>query len=73
MLYKIEIRYSYSWDDAEWTDEKDGIITPVRFRTVNEAQAAIDQFFAEVKAAVVAGDIDTEEVRDDYRIVETRD
>ncbi len=73
MLYKIELRYFYGWDDAGWTHETDTETTPMRFRTANEAQAALDEFFAEVKAAVIAGGMDIEEVRTDYRIVESRE
>jgi len=71
MHYKIELRYFYGWDDGGWTEEIDGEITPLRFETVGQAQVALDEFFAEVRAAVAAGDLDTEEVRDDYRIAAT--
>lgn len=47
----------------------DGITKPSRFETIHQAQAALDEFFADVKVAVAAGDMDTEEVADDYRIV----
>lgn len=73
MPYKIELRYFYGWDDAGWTLEADTESTPMRFRTAEEAQAAIDELFADVKAAVAAGNMDAEEVREDYRIVETRE
>lgn len=71
MLYRIELRYFYGWDDAGWTSETDTETTPMRFRTVDDARAALDTFFAEVKAAVIAGTLDIEEARTDYRIVET--
>jgi hypothetical protein len=73
MPYKIELRYIYGWDDAEWTYEDDAGITPMRFCTVDDAQAELDEFFAAVKAAVVAGNMDTKENPDDYRIVEARE
>ena len=73
MPYKIELRYFYGWDDAGWTDEDDAGSTPTRFQTVNEAQDALDEFFADVKIAVIEGNVDTEEVRDDYRIVAVSD
>jgi hypothetical protein len=41
----------------------------LRFETVGNAQAALDEFFAEVKDAVVAGNMDTEENPNHYRIV----
>jgi len=73
MSYKIEVIYTSGWDDAEWTDEMDGVVTPTRFETVEQAQTALDEFFANVKAAVAAGNMDTEEVHDHYRIVEADD
>jgi hypothetical protein len=73
MPYKIELRYFYGWDDAGWTDEKDEAPTPLRFDTANEAQTALDEFFNLIKAAIVAGNMDIEENRHDYRIVEARE
>ena len=69
MQYKIEMRYFARWDDAEWADEKDGVDKPTRFQSVHQAQAAIEEFMGEVKQAVVDGNMDSEAVRDDYRIV----
>ena len=69
MSYKIELRYFYGWDDAGWSEEIDGATKPSRFDTVEQAQVGMSEFFADVKAAVAAGDMDTEEVRDEYRIV----
>ena len=73
MRYKIEMRYSYGWDDAGWTDATDSEIIPTRFESMHYAQVALDELFADVKSAVVAGDMDMEEVRDDYRIVAVND
>jgi hypothetical protein len=70
MRYKVELRYIYGWDDAGWTEEDDAGIRPMRFRTVGEAEAEIESHFADVKAAVAAGNMDIEETREDYRIVE---
>ena len=69
MRYKIEVLYTSGWDDAEWTEETDGVIRPLRFETVGSAQADLDEFFADVKAAVAAGNMDTEENHTHYRIV----
>ena len=69
MQYKIEVIYTSGWDDAEWTVETDGVTSPLRFETVSSAQAALDEFFADVKAAVAAGNMDTEENHNHYRIV----
>ena len=69
MHYKIELRYLCGWDDAGWTEEIRGETNPMRFENVEQGQAALDEFFAGVKAAVASGDMDTEEVSEDYRIV----
>ncbi len=69
MQYKIEAIYTYGWDDAGGTEETDGVTKPMRFETVNQAQAALEEFFANVKAAVAAGNMDNEENHSDYRIV----
>ena len=73
MVYKIELRYISKWGDAEWTEERENGAKPLRFQSVEAAQAAIDAFFAEVKVAVSEGNIDREEARNDYRIVEAVD
>ena len=69
MRYKIEAIYTYGWDDAGWTEETDGATKPIRFETVNHAQAELEEFFADVKDAVTTGDMDIEENPDHYRIV----
>ena len=69
MLFKIELRYFYGWDDANWTDETDCEIRPTRFESIHLAQAALDRLFAEVKAAVVVGHMGSDEIAEDYRIV----
>ena len=73
MQFKIELRYFYGWDDANWTEEIDGETRPMRFRDVNHARTAVDEFFADVQVAVAAGNMDTEAVSDDYRITEVND
>jgi len=70
MRYKIQLRYIYGWDDAGWTEEINGIEEPMRFETIEQAQAALEEFFAEITIAVAAGDMDMEENPDDYRIVD---
>ena len=69
MEYKIEAFYIYGWDDAEWTQEIEGVTTPLRFQTVADAQKGLDEFFAGISEAVVAGQLDTEENQHHYRIV----
>lgn len=69
MRYKIEVIHTYGWDDAGWTEEASGVTKPMRFETVSHAQADLEEFFANVKAAVAAGNMDTEENPNHYRIV----
>ena len=69
MRYKIESIYTYGWDDAGWTEETDGVTKPMRFETVSHAQAELEEFFANVKAAATAGNMDAEENRNHFRIV----
>jgi len=69
MQYKIEVIYTSGWDDAEWTVETDGVTRPLRFQTVDSAQVELNEFFADVRDAVAAGDMDIEENPNHYRIV----
>ncbi len=73
MSYKIELRYTSGWDDAGWFDETEGKSKPTRFGTFAEAQVALDDFFADVKSAVAAGDMKTDDDHTDYRIVAVDD
>ena len=73
MQFKIELQYFYGWDDANWTEENGEETQPMRFRNIEQAQAALDEFFGNVKAAVIAGDMDREEARDNFRIVAVND
>ena len=73
MRYRIELKYSNGWDDAGWTDESDEGTRPTRFSSIDAAQMGLDEFFADVKVAVAAGDMNSEAVRSDYRIVEVDD
>jgi hypothetical protein len=68
MQYKIEVIYTYGWDDAKWTEETGGVTRPLRFETTGSAQEALDKFFAAVKAAVAAGNMAIEENLNHYRI-----
>ncbi len=73
MRYQIELRYSAGWDDAGWSDETDGGNQPTRFSSLLDAQTALDKFFAEIRTAVAAGNMDAEADGADYRIIEARD
>ncbi len=64
------MKYLYGWDDAGWTEATNDGSKPLRFESVREAQAELDDLFADVKAAVASGDMDFKENPNDYRIVE---
>ena len=53
-----------------WTTDDD---VPETFATREEAQAALDDFLAEVKQAFDDGDISGEYEPDEFRIVEVKD
>ena len=70
MQHKIEVNYTYGWDDACWTEETtDGVTRPLRFQTAGSAQVALDEFFDDVNGVVADGDMDIEENPNHYRIV----
>lgn len=73
MQYKVEIKYFNGWDDAGWTEETDSENKPLRFDSMQQAQTELESFFAEVKAAVDSGDMDSEEDPKDYRIVAVKE
>jgi len=73
MKYKIEREFSYGWDDAGWIDEIDGIATPVRFNTYEEAEAELCDHINMISEAVDCGDMDEYEDISEYRIVEDKD
>jgi hypothetical protein len=66
--YKIEVIYASGWDDAEWSEEANGVSRPLRFKTAGSAQTALDDYFSSVKTAVAAGFMDREENPNHYRI-----
>jgi hypothetical protein len=47
--------YSYGWDDACWTECGFGEERPLRFENIEQAEAAIVELLADVRAAVAAG------------------
>jgi len=70
MSYKIETKYTYGWDDAGWTDDIEELSFPTRFETIEDAESELAAFFERVKQAVAEGDMDSEKMRSDFRIVE---
>jgi hypothetical protein len=60
--FMVQQNFGYGWDDAGWTCDD----TPMRFDSVEEAQAEIDEFIADCAAAGM------DYGQKDYRIVEVR-
>lgn len=71
-MFKVECRYASGWEDAEWTIDHGRGPVPMRFTTKKKAQAEIDEFVKETKAAARSGDLDAPHRKSDYRIVEAR-
>jgi hypothetical protein len=65
MKYKVELNFSYGWDDAGWEDDD----KPTRFDSIEEAQAAIDELITDVDEAVKLGHMTEGYRKDDYRVV----
>ena len=71
---RYEVQH-YTWGDSwvnTWTEcsiRKGAKPKPVTFATRKEAQAELDEFFADVKEAVKAGNMDSGYGRDEFRIV----
>jgi hypothetical protein len=65
MKYKVELYFSYGWDDAGWEND-DG---PMRFETEAEAQTEIDELINDVAEAVSLGHMTGNYRREDYRVV----
>jgi len=64
MLYKVEQEFIYGWDHAPWSDNL--------FDSHDEAQDAIDQYIADIKVAVAAGDMSDDYDPDEYRVAPIR-
>jgi hypothetical protein len=73
MRYKIELKYTYGWDDAGWTDETRHKVEPVRFASAAEAHLALREYFEFRKAAVADGNMDSDAESSGCRIVESDD
>jgi hypothetical protein len=46
MPYRVELMYSYGWDDACWTECSFGEERPLRFENIEQAEAAIVELLA---------------------------
>ena len=67
-MWKIELMFASGWDDAEWTTTHGNRTIPLRFTSKREAEAGIDEFIADTKAAADRGDM-SEYRREDLRAV----
>lgn len=67
-MFKVEMRFSYGWDDAGWSSEG----APWRFETMQEAQDEIDSLCRMMNAGRGAAELRAGDRYDpaDYRVVE---
>ena len=65
MIYMVQERFVYGWDDAGWSND----VGPLRFNTVLEAWDEVDEFLAEANEAFRAGDMTDSYHREDFRVV----
>jgi hypothetical protein len=66
--FKVETRTVGEWEDC-WTENDGHADIPMRFRTIADAQAEIDDHIHDTKEAVVEGLMDEAHDPNDYRIV----
>ena len=69
MKFKVEHRYATGWADAEWTEEYDGNVQPLRCETQQEAEREIDEFIADTEVEAKRGNLAEAYDRNDYRAV----
>lgn len=68
--FKVETFCNLNWEDAGWVDEKSGgDTTPARFATLEEADAAINEFIRDTDNAFSQGFLVDPYFRSDYRAV----
>lgn len=53
--WKVEMQFSYGWDDADWGEDTDEGRVPTRFDTKKEAEAEIRTFVREATADGLLG------------------
>lgn len=73
MPYKVEAIYWDGWADAGWTELSGMSEIPLRFNTYEAAEAALVEYFTEVRAAVRSGNLDEQRCRSEFRIVVAKD
>lgn len=64
-LYKVEMQYSYGWDDAGWTEND----KPMRFKTKAAANKEIEEFVENTNDAVARGDMECGHEISEFRVV----
>jgi hypothetical protein len=65
-MFKVEMNFTYGWDDAGWTNN--GL--PWRFQTRAEAQQEIDELIEDTAEAASMNYMDETYSKEDFRIVE---
>jgi len=62
--FYIEMCYLSGWGDAEWTEDD----VPLRFDSVEDAQAALDEHLDACRDAVARGDMSDGHDASEYRV-----
>lgn len=69
-LYKVEMCFSYGWDDAGWRVSTDKGDRPTRFHSVKAAEAEIRDHISSMKDAIKHGYMQGPADKfSDYRVV----
>ena len=67
-MFKVEMQFTYGWDDADWRDNGE----PWRFPTRQAAQDEIDKLCATMNATLGADRRADKYDPQDYRVVEVK-
>jgi hypothetical protein len=64
-MYKVEMNFSYGWDDAGWKEDD----KPMRFKTRAAALKEITDHRKDCKEAVKEGYLEDVPTKSDFRVV----
>ncbi len=56
-----------------WTEEKNGVSTPLTFATLDEAEIELDEFLLDTQKAFDDGELDSPYDREEFRIEAIKD
>jgi len=73
MKYKVEHMTASGWADAEWTEESNGVNSPLRFNSKKEANEEIFDHVDDSQEAVAKGYMTEAYQVTDYRVVPVGD